>query len=263
MIEKKPSKLAKLVLKISEGVFNKVVDLVLFWVYYSAEMSPFSGGSLYQRFSRIERDLSRFDSQTLKHALKYACQKGWINKKLEITSRGQKRLESILPKYEKKQKWNGNWYIVAYDIPENKRWLRDILRDNLVELGFGQLHKSLFICPYNFLGDVEKIVNEYHLSSYVLLAISNKLGREPSRDLAERVWKLNKINEDYEKYLQELKSRKLSPKEAIFRYLIILKRDPQLPKELLPDNWKGDEAHKIYRKMVWKNRLGKLKFRFG
>lgn len=253
---KRPSKLSKLVLKVSEGMFNKVVDLVLFWVYYSTEMSPFSGGSLYQRFSRVEKDFSQFNSETLKRALKQSCQKGWINKNLEITSRGQRRLESILPKYEKKIKWNGNWYIVAYDIPESKKWLRDILRNKLTDLGFGELHKSLYICPYNFLGDVEKIVNEYNLSGYTLLAISNKLGREPSQDLAERIWKLNEINEDYEKYLWELKSKKLSPKEAIFKYLIILEQDPQLPSELLPDDWKGDEAYKIYRKIVWKDKFG-------
>lgn len=244
------SKIGKVVSKISQGIMTRVVDLVLFGIYYSAEMSPFSGGSLYQRFSRIEKDFHQLNSQTLKRALTAALEKGWINKNLEITSRGQKRLESVLPKYEKKSKWNGKWYITAYDIPEKKKWLRDILRENLERLKFALLHKSLYVSPYNFLGDVEEIVKKYNLSPYVLLAVSNKLGREPSRDLAERIWKLNEINEDYEKYLKEVKAKKLSRKEAIFRYLVILNRDPQLPVDLLPDDWKGEEAHKIYRRTL-------------
>ncbi|MCD6500653.1 hypothetical protein J7K42_01380 [bacterium] len=243
----------KIVSKISEGMFDKVLDLVLFGVYYSAEMSPFSGGSLYQRFSRIERDFGKLNSGTLKRALQRAQQKGWLNAKLEVTPRGQKRLEEILPKYEKAAKWNGNWYIVGYDIPESKRYLRDILRDNLEKLGFGQYHKSLYISPFNFLGDIEKIVKQYRLSSYVLLAVSNKLGREPSKELAERIWKLRELNDEYKEYIRKVKSKKLTKQQAIFKYLVILNRDPKLPQDLLPEDWKGEQARRIYKKLAfWK-----------
>lgn len=249
------SKIAKVVSKISQGIITRMIDLVLFWIYYSQEMSPFSGGSLYQRFSRIEKDFSQLNSQILKRAIKKAQVKGWLNKELGVTKKGQKRLNSILPKYEKREKWNGRWYIVAYDVPENKKWLRDILRDKLKELGFGQLHKSLWISPYNFLGDVEKIIAQYNLSSFVLLAISNKLGREPSDDLAERIWKLQDIDDDYKKYIHEVKSKKLSRKEAIFKYLTILEKDPQFPPDLLPADWKGDQAHKIYQKLRFTEKI--------
>lgn len=245
----------KIVSKISEGIFDKVIDLVLFGVYYSAEMSPFSGGSLSQRFSQIDRNFNRFNSQTLKSALRRAQEKGWLNQDLKVTTKGQKRLESILPKHEKKKKWNGKWYIVAYDIPEKKRWLREILRENLRNLGFGQVHKSVWISPDNFLGEIERLVSQYKLSPFVLLAISDKLGREPSSYLAERIWKLEQVNADYTEYIREVKSKKLSRKEVIFKYLIILNRDPQLPADLLPDDWKGEEAYRIYRTFNWREKL--------
>lgn len=248
--------LTKLISKISEGIFDKAVDLLLFSIYYFVEMGPLTGGNLYQKFSRIDKDFQKFNSNTLKRAVRTAQEKGWLSADVKVTTKGQKRLEATLPKYEKKAKWNGNWYIAAYDIPEDKKWLREILRDNLKNLGFGQLHKSIFVCPYNFLGDVEKIVNQYKLSSFVLLAVSNKLGREPSRDLAERVWHLQELDADYEKYITDFRSKKLSRKEAIFRYLVILERDPQLPQDLLPYDWKGKEAYKIYRKLVLREKLG-------
>lgn len=252
------SKLSKVVSNLSQGIFNRVIDLVLFGVYYTEEMSPFSGGSLYQRFSRIENDFDQLNSQTLRRALQRSLEQGWINKKLEITPRGQKRLEEVLPKYEKKPKWNGKWYIVAYDIPESKKYLREILRHKLRELKFGQLHKSLFICPYNLLGDVEKIVKQYNLSSYVLLAVSDRLGREPSSELAERIWHLDEVNQNYKKYIEEVNSKKLSKQEALFKYLVALHLNPQLPKELLPEDWKGEEAHDIYKKILLGERLKKI-----
>ncbi len=245
----------KIVSKISEGIFDKVIDLVLFGVYYSAEMSPFSGGNLYQRFSRIERDFGQLNSDTLKRALQRAQQKGWLNDNLEVTPKGQKRLKEILPRYEKPSRWDGNWYIVAYDIPESKRYLREILRDNLERLGFGQYHKSLYISPFNFLGDVEKIIQQYHLSSYVLLAISNKLGREPSKELAERIWRLRELNDKYAEYIREMKSKKLTRQQAIFKYLMILNQDPKLPKDLLPEDWKGEEAYQIYKKLGFRKKI--------
>lgn len=248
----------KLVLKITDGILERVVDLILFGVYYAGEMGPFSGGDLNQKFSRIGRDFDQFDYQTLKQALYRAQQKGWLNNKLEVTSKGQERLTQTLPKHEKKPKWNGKWYLVAYDVPEKKKYLREILRRKLEELGFGQVHKSLYICPYNFLGNVEKIVKQYDMESYVLMAISDKVGREPSKDLAEKVWKLRDINYEYGKYIMDVNSGELTKQQATFKYLVILNRDPQLPEGLLPENWKGEEAHKIYKKQsFWK----KLKFK--
>lgn len=122
-------------------------------------------------------------------------------------------------------------------------------------LKFAQLHKSVWICPYNFLGDVEKIVNQYDLSSFVLLAVSDRLGREPSSELVERLWGLREINDDYREYIQKVESKKLSRREAIFKFLTILNRDPQFPQDLLPDDWQGEEAHKIYRKLSFLKKL--------
>jgi len=105
------------------------------------------------------------------------------------------------------------------------------------------------------LGDVEKIVNQYDLSSFVLLAVSDRLGREPSSELVERLWGLREINDDYREYIQKVESKKLSRREAIFKFLTILNRDPQLPQDLLPDDWQGEEAHKIYRKLSFLKKL--------
>ncbi|MDI6883003.1 MAG: hypothetical protein QMC93_00805 [Patescibacteria group bacterium] len=171
----KKKSITKKVAKISEGLVNQIVDLILLGLIFFEEMAPSSPGSLGQKMSRIDRRFGNLMGvDTLKRAFKTTQKKGWVSEDLSITSEGQKRLEAILPKHFDRSSWGGKWYIVAYDIPEKKRWLRDFLREKLEALGFGQLHKSLWISPFNFLGDIERIVQQYNLESYVLLAISNR-----------------------------------------------------------------------------------------
>jgi len=53
------------------------------------------------------------------------------------------------------------------------------------------------------------------------------------------------INEEYGRLLEEAK--KNDKRKLYFRYLDILRRDPQLPKELLPEDWKGEEAYSLFK----------------
>lgn len=249
---------SKLIFRLSEGLVARVVDIALVGVFYFAETHPLAKGSLRQQIGRIGGDLEITNYETLKRAFFAACQKGWINKKLEITPEGQKRLNAILPgHFKKKKEWNGKWYIVSYDIPEGKRHLRNILRDKLEKLGFAQLHKSVWISPNNFLGDIEEITEKYHLSSFVILAVSDRLGREPSMDLAERIWQISEIGARYKKFVAEAEDGKLSQRSMLFKYLSILSNDPQLPSELLPADWQGEKAYKIYKDIPKKGKIKK------
>ena len=258
----KKKSISREVSKITKGLINQLADLVLVGLIFFEEMTPYQGGSLGQKVFRIDKRVGDLlGRDRFKRALRNIQKKGWINENLDLTLKGQKRLKSILPEYSEERKWDGKWYIVAYDIPENKRWLRKVLRNTLQELKFGPLHKSLWISPYNFLGDVEKIVNQYKLETYVLLAISDKLGREPSEVLARRIWRLEEINDQYKKFIEEIKSKKLTRSEIVFRYLFILHQDPQLPRDLLPSDWQGEKAHRIYKKLILRNKFA-LKTKF-
>jgi phenylacetic acid degradation operon negative regulatory protein len=241
--------IAKKVMKITEGMFSSLIDLVLWNIFYLYEASPFRYSSQLSKADFLaSQDLAKFNSQTLKKAIYRAKSRGWIKEDLTLTKEGKERLESFLPHYFGKREWDGNWYLVSYDILEKRRMIRNILRDNLKRLGFGKLHASLWICPFNFLGEVEKLIKDYYLSPFLILAVSNKLGREESKYLANRVWKLDKINERYKKLLEKAKDTNL--RDLIFEYLNILEEDPQLPKELLPEDWLGEKAYLTFKKYL-------------
>lgn len=72
-------------------------------------------------------------------------------------------------KIKKPKKWDRIWRVVVFDIPENKKQAREILRDKLKNLGFYKLQKSVFVHPYPCREEIEVIKNAYELWPYVSL----------------------------------------------------------------------------------------------
>jgi phenylacetic acid degradation operon negative regulatory protein len=95
----------------------------------------------------------------------------------KFTARGLNFIE-LLKLSAGRLKWDGRWRILIFDVPENQRQKRDMLRAKLTDLGFHQLQKSVWITPYpipeiftEFLSDIGA-----HLFSYSITA--EKINRE-------------------------------------------------------------------------------------
>ena len=248
MKRKLKGKLRKKVLEISEGLLQSLTDVILFFLNYGWEVikDPRVGRSLPCALYKMDRRMQKINYLTIKRAIRNATKKGWI-KELTITEEGQKRLKVLFREYSSPPKWSGEWYFANFDIPEKMRWKRDILRKRLKEMGFGKLQDSIWISPFNLLAEVEEFLDEYSLGPYVILSISDKVGRIESKKLAEKVWKISEIQEEYQKFISEFEGKENpSPIETAFSYQSILEKDPQLPKELLPNDWAGDEAYELH-----------------
>lgn len=240
------------ILKISYEIFTTPIDVVLFTLMMMGEIGM-SGGNYTMRnmMKKLDRLVMEGKDRMVRDAIYRAKNKGWIKEDFQLTEEGKKRMKSFLPEILPLKHWNGNWYLTIFDIPERMRRKRDILRENLKRLGFGQLKESCWISAVNYLKNVEDLIKFYNLDPYVILAQTDKLGKEDSRELANRVWKLNKINRLYEEFIFEWE--KAGEGERFWltiKYLSILKKDPQLPAELLPDQWKKREAYQKIKKYL-------------
>lgn len=71
----------------------------------------------------------------------------------------------------KKEKWDGQWRMVIFDIPEKQRNARDALRSKLKELGFHELQKSVFVFPYECKDEIDFIVEFFNMREYVRYGI--------------------------------------------------------------------------------------------
>ena len=90
--------------------------------------------------------------------------------KITITEKGKQKLliyELDSLEIKKPKKWDSVWRIVTFDIPEKKKAARNALRDKLKELGFCQLHKSVFVFPYPCLDEVQFIEEIFQIGSYI------------------------------------------------------------------------------------------------
>lgn len=67
---------------------------------------------------------------------------------LKLSDKGDMAVSAL-----KKEK-DGKWRIIIFDIPENKRQIRDYLRTKLKQLGFKKWQNSIWITPYKLSEDV-------------------------------------------------------------------------------------------------------------
>ena len=140
-------------------------------------------GSMYHPkyfFTDGNFDRTRF-RRTLRHAQKY----GYINVKerkdeLTITLQDAGRARAIKYSIEdisipEQAIWDRKWRMVLFDIPENIRPARKILKTKLDEMGFAQIQKSVYVHPYPCHNELEYIRSLYGLETYIRLAVIDKL----------------------------------------------------------------------------------------
>ena len=67
---------------------------------------------------------------------------------LQLTAKGELEKLVVLMNVVRQPNWDGKWRMVIFDIPENAREKRDVLRRILKKFGFAKLQGSVFINPY-------------------------------------------------------------------------------------------------------------------
>jgi len=83
--------------------------------------------------------------------------------KISLTQKGA--LEFLKYKVEKRKnkKWDGKWRVITFDILENQKQIRDLLRTRLKWLGFKELQKSVWIFPYDIEKETKNILEFCHI----------------------------------------------------------------------------------------------------
>lgn len=116
-------------------------------------------------------------------ALKRLREKGMIEKIdnkdvkkiiFKLTDTGREFV--LLNKPEEEIEWDGKWRIVVFDIPENKRVIRDILRNRLKIWGFKSWQKSVWASKKNITNKLRQLIKELGIEDWVLVIESDNVG---------------------------------------------------------------------------------------
>lgn len=101
--------------------------------------------------------------------------------KIKLTTRGRRILREIaISEIEiiEPAQWDGNWHLVAYDIPEKYKKLRQWFRELLIVNDFYQLQKSLWVHPFECKEEIAIICKELNILPYVVVMTTDKLPNE-------------------------------------------------------------------------------------
>ncbi len=256
-------KLRDEVLRITEGVVSTATDVALLSVFFGLEMmfTPYSSKGAWETQRKAYEDWDQVNYETLKRAFYHLKSKGLIEctkdtvLQPQITKQGLKRLKTAVPFYAKKRVWDGKLYLVTYDVPEEQKKDREVLRYYLKKIGCGKLQNSVWVTPYNPREVLEDFVEKNDLKGAVIIsAVGDKenVGDETLAELVARVYDLDELHWQYlqfnKKYYRYKKFKPEMKQQVVFDFLSILKNDPQLPFKLLPSDWGGKEAYGIFKK---------------
>ena len=98
------------------------------------------------------------------------------NEGIILTKKGaEKVLKAKLKTKDKQKRQDGKWQMIIFDIPEEKRHLRNLLREKLRLLEYKMLQQSIWICPYNVQKETELVLRKYSIDSYIKLFLIEEI----------------------------------------------------------------------------------------
>lgn len=180
----------------------------------------------------------------------------------KITLKGEKEFDRVLKPLRATGSWDGRWRLVAFDIPENKRDVRDRLRRALAKLGLGILQASVWISPNDIKKEIDEIGKRLKISDSLRFF---EVTRNTSLDktIIEKSWNLPELEDAYrqinleaarlQRISDKISNQRFSIKKIIFQYALILQKDPILPWEFRNKDDLRKKAHQNYlelRKLI-------------
>lgn len=99
---------------------------------------------------------------------------------VSLTEKGKLRALNISFRnfYNKKEKWDGKWRMIAFDIPEKCKKGRDAIRYRMKLGGFYELQESLFLYPYDCSKEIKALVGLFKLEKYVRFGLLDFVDNE-------------------------------------------------------------------------------------
>lgn len=186
-----------------------------------------------------------------------------------LTATGRRRFEHAYRRiYDQPQtQWTGGWQLVLTTSGKLTAAQRDALRKDLLWEGYGIIAPGVLAHPSDNSDSLFDILQGNGVMDQVVVMQGRTLrpwSSSPLQGLVHDCWNLEEIAADYLRYIERFRlllhalksARSLDPEQCfVVRTLLmhefrrVLLRDPQLPPQLLPNDWPGDVARQICREI--------------
>lgn len=214
---------------------------------------------------QVKEKLSQRSKQTISSTMGRLDARGWVRRKKEkkemffkITSEGREEITLNLNRIREaeKNKWDGSWLLVIFNIPEKMRKARDTFRKGLTELGFARIQGDLWVSFWDKKKVIKDLVKELKIDQFCTSFKIDRLSPEDEKHLLNNLsWNEKELNQQYNKFISEankfLKNKKdgFIARLLVFQYAKILVLDPKFPPEIQPAGYLGSKALEVYYKL--------------
>ncbi len=89
---------------------------------------------------------------------------------IKLTEEGK----GLIGGFEEKD-WDGKWRVVIFDIPEEKRIIRNLFRRNLKKWGFKHLQKSVWMSKRDVFNKLEAYIKDLGIEKWVVVMEVDRL----------------------------------------------------------------------------------------
>ena len=198
--------------------------------------------------------LTRLRSDGLTASTRHGRQTRW-----RLTPAGERLLrtgaERIYQFGRHAEPWDERWVVVVCAVPEAKREKRRRLRTQLTFAGFGFLSPTVAVSPRaSTLDTATTVLTDLDLLDLATVFVAETAAVTDDTSLVLRSWDLDALGEAYLDFVAEFATTRPAEPEASFCQLIRLVHawrqfpfaDPDLPAELLPDQWAGTVARRLF-----------------
>jgi phenylacetic acid degradation operon negative regulatory protein len=232
------------------------------------------GGSIWTSDLLYLMEMLDVGEQATRSILSRMTRKDWIvphkqgrHSQYSLTSRGRDLLQRGKRRIFEPiiTEWDGKWQMIVYSLPENKRHQRHALRTQLRWLGFGCLAPGIWISSHDPSVEIKDILTELEIAPHVQHFAGEFLGTTSNESLVYRCWDLEGLETQYRDFIEHfmpayqacqmqiIENRPPDPAECFVRLFWLTYefqsfplKDPNLPTSLLPDNWIGFSARKLF-----------------
>lgn len=151
--------------------------------------------------------------------------------------------------------WDRRWTLLSFSLPEAWQRPRHELRTRLLWAGFRPLQGGLWIAPSAW--EVEQLLQGLEAAGHVRAFIAQADHGLDAAAMVREVWDIPHLARRYERFLIRWGSgdgdrvypdplgRQLALQEE---WRLALRQQPQLPMELLPAPWPGEQAHQLFHR---------------
>jgi phenylacetic acid degradation operon negative regulatory protein len=156
------------------------------------------------------------------------------------------------------QAWDGTWVVAAFSVPERQRDLRHAVRTRLRWLGFAPLYDGMWISARPVAAEARRVLAELDVRQSTVLR-AEAIGPLDT-DTLVAAWDLDEVRRVYADFTdrftplhQRISRGLIATTEALVARTEVMdiwrtlpSIDPELPPELLSEDWPSAAAHRLF-----------------